>query len=238
MLPYYQLKFSQADLPPEPAEPEYAPDVLFQNSIGPQLVRSLFGFNPNHCPGTLDSSILYLARLDAWIYTSVKLLNHQARKGGETQKIFQETFASVVVKAVLSLIREIRTVVSCNLQEELVRKETDTGRADDPSQERSWRFATSVRKMPRKNMYYLNVRPLWFHDNITSRLGNVRDAYIGWCNIEDSFFQEFIQEGEPLQQGSGDSDQIPRTTEQPMPSEPSQALEALLTSQPDSIESP
>ena len=213
MLPFNQLKFSGADLPPEPAEPEYAPDVLFQNSIGPQLVRSLFGFNPNHCPGTLDSSTLYLARLDAWIYTSVKLLNHQARKGGETQKIFQETFASVVVKAVLSLIREIRTVVSCNLQEELVRKETDNGRADDSSQERSWRFATSVRKMPRKNMYYLNVHPLWFHDNITSRLGNVRDAYIGWCNIEDSFFQEFIQEGEPLQQGSGDSFQIPRTTE-------------------------
>ena len=144
MLPYYQLKFSQADLPSEPAEPEYAPDVLFQ------LVRSLFGFNPNHCPGTLDSSILYLARLDAWIYTSVKLLNHQARKGGETQKIFQKTFASVVVKAVLSLIQEIRTVVSCNLQEELVRKETDTGRADDPSQERSWRFATSVKKCPER----------------------------------------------------------------------------------------
>ena len=142
------------------------------------------------------------------------------------------------MKAVLSLIREIRTVVSCNLQEELVRKETDTGRADDPSQERSWRFATSVRKMPRKNMFYLNVRSLWFHDNITSRLGNVRDAYIGRCNIEDSFFQEFIQEGEPLQQGSGDSDQIRRTTEQPMISEPSQALEALLTSQPDSIEGP
>ena len=188
MLPFNQLKFSGADLPPELAEPEYAPDVLFQNSIGPQLVRSLFDFNPNHCPGTLDSSILYLARLDAWIYTSVKLLNHQARKGGATQKIFQETFASVVVKAVLSLILEIRTVVSCNLQEELVRKETDTGRADDSSQERSWRFATSVRKMPRKNMFYLNVRPLWFHDNITSRLGIVRDAYIGWCNIEDSFF--------------------------------------------------
>ena len=97
------------------------------------------------------------------------------------------------MKAVLFLIREIRTVVSCNLQEELVKKETDTGRADDPSQERSWRFATSVRKMPRKNMYYLNVRPLWFHDNITSCLGNVEDAYIGWCNIDDSFFQEFIR---------------------------------------------
>ena len=40
MLPFNQLKFSIADLPPEPAEPEYAPDVLFQNSIGPQL--SLF----------------------------------------------------------------------------------------------------------------------------------------------------------------------------------------------------
>ena len=168
----------------------------------------------------------------------MKLLNHQARKGGETQKIFQETFASVVVKAVLSLIREIRTVVSCNLQEELAGKETDTVRADDSSQERSWRFATSVRKMPRKNMFCLNVRPLWFHDKITSLLGNVGDAYIGWCNIEDSFFQKFIQEGEPLQQGSGDSDQIPRTTEQPMISEPSQVLEVLLTYQPDSIDSP
>ena len=119
-----------------------------------------------------------------------------------------------------------------------MRKETDAGRADDSSQERSGRFATSVRKIPIKNMFYLNVRPLWFHDNITSRLGNVGDAYIGWCNIEDSFFQEFIQEGEPLQLGSGDSDQILRTTEQPMISEPSQALEAPLTSQPESIESP
>ena len=180
MLLFNQLKFSGANYSPEPSEPEYAPDVLFQNSIGFQLFRSLFGFNPNHCPGTLDSSILYLARLDAWIYTSVKLLNHQSKKGGETQKIFQETFASVVVKAVLSLIREIRTVVSCNLQEEIVRNETDTDRADDSSLERSWRFATSVRKMPKKNMLYLNVRPLWFHDNIASRLGNVRDAYIGW----------------------------------------------------------
>ena len=151
----------------------------------------------------------------------MKLLNHQASKGGETQKIFQETFSSVVVKAVLSLIREIRTVVTCNLQEELVRKETDTSRADDSSLERSWRFATLVRKMPRTNMFYLNVRLLWFHDNITSRFGNVRDAYSGWWNIEDSFFQEFIPEGEPLQQGSGDSDQIPRTTERPMFSEPS-----------------
>ena len=108
----------------------------FRTSLAPNLFRSLFGFSPNHCPGTLDSSILYLARLDAWIYTSVKLLNHQAREGGETQKdIPRKHFAFVVLKAVLSLIREIRTVVSCNLQEELVRKETDTGRADDSSQE-------------------------------------------------------------------------------------------------------
>ena len=86
MLPFNQLKFSGADLSPEPAEPECEPDVLFQNSTGPQLVQSLFGFNPNHCHGTLDSSIPYVSRLDAWIYTSVKLLNHQAWKGGETQK--------------------------------------------------------------------------------------------------------------------------------------------------------
>ena len=87
-----------------------------------------------------------------------------------------------------------------------MRKETDNGRADDSSSERSWRFSKFVRKMPRKNMFYLNVRPLWFHDNITSPLGNVRDAYIGWYNIEDSFFQEFIQGGELLQQGIGVSD--------------------------------
>ena len=101
------------------------------------MLRSFFGFDPNHCPGTLDSTILYLARLDAWIYTNIKLLNHRAKKGGDTQKIFQDTFAVFLNKAVLFFIQQIREVVSFSTQED--KKETETGTSENAAIESTWR---------------------------------------------------------------------------------------------------
>ena len=196
MAPFKDLKYSASELPSD--ESQFSSDTLFQNVIGPQLLRSFFGFDPNHCPGTLDSTILYLARLDAWIYTSIKLLNHRAKKGGDTQKIFQDTFAVFLKKAVLSIIQQIREVVSFSTQEELDKKETETGTSENAAIESTWRESTIVRVMPGKEQFYLCVNPVWFKDHISRRLGNVRDAYIGWCGLDGSFFNEFVHGEMPI----------------------------------------
>ena len=169
--------------------------------IVPQFLRSFFGFDPNHCPGTLDSTILYLARLYAWIYTSIKLLNHRGKKGGDTPKIFQDTFAVFLNKAVLSIIQQIWEVVSFSTQEELDEKETETGTSENAAIESTWRESTIVRVMPGKEQFYLCVSPVWFKDHISRRLGSVRDAYIGWCDLDGSFFNEFVHEECTMSEG-------------------------------------
>ena len=162
------------------------------------MIRFFFGFDPNHCPGTLDSTILYLARLDAWIYTSIKLLNHRTKKGGDTQKTFQDTFAVFLNNAVLSIIQQIREFVSFSTQEELDKKETETGTSENAAVVSTWRESAIVRVMPEKEHFYLWVNPVWFKDHISRRLGNVRGAYIGWCDLDGSFFNEFVHEEMPI----------------------------------------
>ena len=52
--------------------------------------------------------------------------------------------------------------------------------------------------MPEKEHFYLCVNPVWFKDHISRRLGNVRDAYIGWCDLDHSFFNEFVHGEMPI----------------------------------------
>ena len=52
MAPFKDLKYSASELPSD--ESQFSSDTLFQNVIGPQLLRSFFGFDPNHCPGALS----------------------------------------------------------------------------------------------------------------------------------------------------------------------------------------
>ena len=200
MATFKDLKYSASDLLSDKLQ--FSSETLFQNVIGPQLLSFFFGFDPNHCHGTLDSTIHYLARLDVWIYTSIKLLNHRAKKGGDTQKIFQDTFAVSLNKAVLSIIQQIREVVSFSTQEELDKKETETGTSENAAIESIRRESTIVRVMPGKEQFYLRVNSVWFKDHIRRRLGNVRDAYIGWCDLDSSFFDEFVYEEMPISKKS------------------------------------
>ena len=65
-------------------------------------------------------------------FTLVSSCSIIVRKKEEThRKYFQDTFAVFLNKAVLSIIQQIREVVSFSTQEELDKKETETGTSEN-----------------------------------------------------------------------------------------------------------
>ena len=189
---FEDLKFSETTI--ECDDLDFTKDVFFQNGIGPQVFRDFLGFDPRRDLEGTDGSILTLARLDAWLMTSIKLLHEKTSKGGHRQRLFQDAFNTFLDKSIVSVLSDIReTLVSC-AEEELTRGACESGILgeeinDDAQVPR--RKATLVREMPGRGHYYLCIRPEWFSQELTPLLGNIRDAYAGWCSMDMTYFKEF-----------------------------------------------
>ena len=126
--------------------------------------------------------------------TSIKLLLEKTSKGGHRQKLFQEAFNQFLDMSIVSVLSDIRASLASFAEEELTRGACETGVQgeeiiDDtqvPQQK-----ATLVREMPGRGHYYICIRPEWFRQELTSVLGNIRDAYAGWCSMAKTYFKEF-----------------------------------------------
>ena len=188
------LKYSDASI--DSFEKDLSKDVFFRNAIGPQILQAFLGYNPRKGSRAVDTTILFLARLDAWIMTCVKMLDKKTGRGGQRQRMFQEAFSEYLDISITSVLLDIRETVRSNAEDEMNRNESECGNPKSVPIHSSWRKATVVKKMPDRNQLYLSVLPEWFNKNISSMLGNVCDAFAGWCEFGGPYFQEFQIDGD------------------------------------------
>ena len=87
-------------------------DVFFKNTAAVQVMEEFLGCSPVLGDGTVvGSSILYLARLDAWIATVAKRLGIPDGRGGQRQGIFSKQYHSFLTLAVQQILGKVCEVV-------------------------------------------------------------------------------------------------------------------------------
>lgn len=55
------------------------------------------------------------------------------------------------------------------------------------------RAGSTVFRMPSTQLLYLSITPSFFIDNISKKLGNVLDCYVGWMKEEGDKFQKLTK---------------------------------------------
>lgn len=127
--------------------------------------------------GENESSILMLARADAWITVSLEMFEEKETRGGRRNSRFRALFKQYVPLALEAILETCRKKVAERYEEEVksVRMGMDTTAQFGNDQ----RNATIVFKMPSSGMLYLAVRSTYFSNEISNMLGNVKDCYIG-----------------------------------------------------------
>lgn len=159
-------------------------DLLFRNKIALEVLQEFRGFNVSDDENrTIQSSILLLARLDAWILSFCKCGNRDEDKGGETQKKFKKEYSKALPEATRQVLRFI-----CDIVQERYPEELQIAYGDDESDEfgNGKRIATAIVYVPSDELYYIQVKPSWFRKEITPFLGNVMDCFIGRGNLSGS----------------------------------------------------
>lgn len=131
----------------------------------------------------MESSILLLARLDAWVGTVVTCVQEPDGRGGQRQRMFSSCFSKLLPLATAQLLSHVRDVVHSYLPSELevlaVGDEDDDD--DDMFGNDTRRKATFVVTMPSESVLYVSVRDDWFITHVSAELGSILDCYIGRC---------------------------------------------------------
>lgn len=152
-------------------------DLFFRNAAAVQVIEAFLGFAPVLEDGAVvQSSILYLARLDAWIATVAKCLGIPEGRGGQRQRTFNDYYHSFFTLSVEQILAKVCDYVSEKYPEEL---HLDWS-SENPvvSTDSQTRVATSVVEVPSTKKYYIAIRPDWFNENVSAILGDVLDCYI------------------------------------------------------------
>ena len=142
----------------------------------------------------VESSILYLARFDAWIPTVAKCLSIPDGRGGQRQGIFSKYYHSFLTFAVQQILGKVCDVVREMYPDEL---KLDWN-CDIPvlSTESETRVATVVVKIPSTKKLYIAARSDWFSKNVSAILGEVLDCYIAEAPVGGGDLTEMGQREE------------------------------------------
>ena len=177
-------------------------DRLFLNNASRKAYISLTGYEPFE-----NESILSIAKADAWFTTCVVLINTPDGKGGKRNSLFQEIFSKLLPRAVMNLLKGLRSLVESVHPSELeILPKEDFVPSTEYSDEDSYAFqvhsrmATNIVYLPSKEVLYLYIEKLWFEDNVCSWIPVV-DAYIGKATEHDTCFKEISQDNSPVVRG-------------------------------------
>lgn len=201
----------------EPVGVEGNGDSLFKNKVAVQVLREFQGFPPRSVTSGssdgaglfVDSTIMVLARLDAWVGTVVSCMRQPEGRGGQRQRIFHSMFSKYLPLATVQLLRYVRTIVELRhpkeLEYRLLGGDGDEDEDDDPFGNKM-RTATDVVRVPSESAFYLAVREHWFTENVSEELGAILDCYVGRCAGPGLPFHpivETVEEQEGLDASTG-----------------------------------
>jgi hypothetical protein len=134
-----------------------------------------------------ETSILLLARVDAWIMTNIECTRCEGGRGGGRQRKFLENFERMLPIAVYQLTRELYKYVEEWEASDLENPEVETGPVgieEDVLEERkrvvfckTYNACVAI-EVPTVNKTYLALKADWFKKYVGEELGIVHDCYI------------------------------------------------------------
>lgn len=163
-------------------------DKLFKNDAAKQAFLRFL--DAEHEDGCSDSSILMLARADAWITVCLEMLEENETRGGKRNNRFRSLFKRYIPLAMEAILLACRNEVLKNYAME-ARLSMGRGRSRS-SFGNDQRRATIVFRMPSSGLLYLAVRSGYFANDISTVLGNVKDCYIGRASPSSKSFHEIL----------------------------------------------
>ena len=163
---------------------------IFRNNISFNIWILFLGYNPYEDEDNVtEVSFFNIPRLDAWIATTIQLLEISEQRGGGRQKHYNNTFAQNMKLATFSLIDQIYHFAKYWLPDELTVPTTVPG--DDFKYHilnSVQREGTIVLHSERNKTYYIALTSGWFTSYISQNCGVIRDCFVAmvsrdWKNI-------------------------------------------------------
>ena len=153
---------------------------IFTNSIGFNLWSIFIGFDPYESDTTVtEVSFFTIPRLDAWIATTIQLLEENEKRGGGRQKKYNINFTSNMKLATYSLITTIYNFTKYWIPSELtIPHEVPGGDYKDYVLNKVEREGTILLYSERTRTYYIALTATWFRDYISSNCGVIHDCFI------------------------------------------------------------
>ena len=172
----------------ENANKEDQVDILFINEPARAAFNEMNGYivPKSYLSDNDDSSIISLARADAWITTAMRYISLEGT-GGRRNNEFVQSFEVLVGKALERIISDIWEDISSLANHELA---VSIGSGEDQADPycnnlRDW---TVVLQSPEDNYLYLLITPNYFRTHVCSWYGQVKDCQIGRCSVGEVSF--------------------------------------------------
>ena len=137
---------------------------------------------------SVETSILLLARLDAWIMTVLVCSTTEGLKGGLRQKVYNETFEKYLSLATSQIIKSLYMFVQNWEPEDLkfaplapsdsTTTDDGDGRDLDSIFQKTYEACVPV-YIPSLDKAYLAIKADWFSQYVGNDIGIVHDCYIG-----------------------------------------------------------
>lgn len=162
---------------------DFQPDMIFKNSAAVLAFQTLRGYSFAEGEFVDDGTILSLARADAWITVSMKLMKEKRTKGGNTGSIYTNEFDTLLPTAAELILKKCRDVLKDKFEHDFL---IQSGRNNPFAVARE---GTRCFRMPHTKQIYLAVRSSVFASTFTKRLGGVLDCYVGKANDTESKFR-------------------------------------------------
>ena len=151
---------------------------IHRNEISFHLWVIFLGYNPIFdMEHPTETTILSIARLDAWLATVVDLLVENNKRGGGRQRDYNNLFHTHFIQSTHQLVSDIFHFVKYWVPHELelcIEAQTDL-RDHIIKMDRE---ATVLLFSPSNSVYYIAVKNDWFYKFISPNMGIVHDCYI------------------------------------------------------------
>lgn len=160
--------------------------VLFRDKRAVQTYHTFLGYAPNRTGMVVETSILNLARLDAWVCTVVTLVSVREERGGRRQKLYSDTFHNMLMTSASQLVGTLRAYVEYWHPEELqIPPEADSLETREKAVLEMVREATLVVKSIEMGTYFIALNNAWFQTYVTTVMGDVHDCIL--ATVDDEF---------------------------------------------------
>ena len=153
--------------------------VLFRDQEVISTMHNFLGYVPCQGEVVIETSIVSLARLDAWINCVVELMTDNDKRGGQRQQVYGDAFHSMLGKATKQLLGTLYSYVQEWNEWEL--ESPIEGQLLETRKEKVFgisREATIIVHCPSSNEFFIAIQSDWFEKYVTKELGVVHDCYI------------------------------------------------------------